>query len=103
MNFTEVITEDAGEVKYLYYSLVNNGIEAKVEKAYGSKAYIGMNYSDDGIRIVIKPSGNKGDKVDGSTYSKVASKVKSDIMKIVRDEGLRGYSVSSDDEAIWVS
>lgn len=98
MKFSDYITENMQTLLHKKLAL-----EAKVEKAYGSKAHIGMNYSSDGIRIVIKPSGGKGDKVDGSTYSKVASKVKSDIMKVIKDEGLRGYSVSADDEAIWVS
>lgn len=100
MNLSEFDSESADEVKYLYYSLVNNGIEPKVEKPFGSKAYIGMNYDRDGIRIVIKPSDGK--KVDGATYKKVLSKVKKDIEQIISDENLRGYTIKSDDEAIWV-
>lgn len=58
-----------------------------------------MNYSKDGVRIVIRPQNNE--KVGEPEYSRVASKVGSDIMKVAKEEGLR-YAVSSEKDSIIV-
>lgn len=58
-----------------------------------------MNYSKDGVRIVIRPQNNE--KVGEPEYARVASKVGADIMKVARGEHLR-YEVSSEKDAIIV-
>lgn len=40
--------------------------------------------------------------IKGATYKKVLSKVKKEIQEVIDDENLRGYTIKSDDEAIWV-
>lgn len=95
--------ENAMLAKAAYEILMGHNIESYVAQEYGKphkfvQATRGYHPDDDREYVNIHVCVS-----DGLTYSKVASKVKSDIMKIIKDEGLRGYSVSADDEAIWVS